>query len=69
MIDENLGGKADRKRIQKTKCINALYRISELLKAHYKMIAGNERVIRLLAQACKVVGEEKQDDALLVRAA
>lgn len=58
MIDENLGGKADRKRILKTKCVNALSKIDEILKAHMDIIAENEKLRRLLAQACKVVGEE-----------
>ena len=42
MIDENLGGKSDRKRIQKTKCVNALSKISVILKSHMDVIQGNE---------------------------
>ena len=49
MIDENLGGKADRKRIQKTKCINALSKITEILKSHMDIIVENEKLLRSLA--------------------
>lgn len=68
MIDENLGGKADRKRIQKTKCINALSKISEILKTHMEIIQENEKLLRLLAQSLKVVGEEIQDPSMIQRA-
>jgi hypothetical protein len=68
MIDENLGGKSDRKRIQKTKGVNALSKISEILKSHMDVIQENEKLVRLIAQSFKVVGEETQDPSLIQRA-
>jgi hypothetical protein len=68
MIDENLGGKSDRKRIQKTKCVNALSKISEILKTHMDVIQENEKLVRLIAQSFKVAGEETQDPSLIQRA-
>jgi hypothetical protein len=59
IIDENLGGKADRKKIQKTKCINALFKITEILKSNMDIIADNEKLVKALASSLKVVGEEK----------
>jgi hypothetical protein len=67
MIDENLGGKADRKKILKTKCVNALAKIAEILKAHLDIIRDNEKLLRLLASSVKVVGEERRDPALVAR--
>lgn len=59
LIDENLGGKADRKQIEKRKCINALSQIVGVLGGQIdSVIASNERLARLIANALKVVGEE-----------
>ena len=59
LIDENLGGKADRKQIEKKKCVNALSQIVTLLSNQIdSVIVSNERLARLLANAFKVVGEE-----------
>jgi hypothetical protein len=59
LIDENLGGKADRKQIEKKKCVNALSQIVNLLANQIdSVIISNERLARLLANAFKVVGEE-----------
>jgi len=69
LIDENLGGKADRKQIEKKKCINALDSILGVVGDRIDtVIHCNERVVRLIANAYKVVGEETMKVEMIKRA-
>ena len=69
LIDENLGGKADRKQIEKRKCINALSSIINALGDHIdSLLLTNERLSRLISNAFKVVGEENHEVSYVKRA-
>jgi uncharacterized protein YoxC len=69
LIDENLGGKADRKQIEKKKCINTLALIVEAVGDKIEtVIHCNERVVRLIANAYKIVGEETMQVEKIKRA-
>jgi len=68
LIDEHLGGKADRKLLEKTKYTSALHIIAIKVEAHDEVIRGNESLARSLYSAFKVVGEEKRDYALVDKA-
>ena len=69
LIDENLGGKADRKQIEKKKCIDALAQILDIAGERIEsVIHCNERVVRLMANAYKVVGEETMKVELIKKA-
>ena len=61
LIDENLGGKADRQQLEKKKFVRALSSIADAVSSQMDVSTKNERVSRLLASAFKVVGEESLD--------
>lgn len=61
LIDENLGGKADRQQLEKKKFVKALSSIADAVSLQMDVSTKNERVSRLLASAFKVVGEESLD--------
>ena len=68
LIDENLGGKADRKELQKKKYVSALTRISEKIALHQDVISRNESIARSLASSFKVIGEETKNYPYIQRA-
>jgi hypothetical protein len=68
LIDENLGGKADRKQIQKTKYVRALTSLVEKISSHEDTLNNNERIQRDIAVASKVIGEERRDFNYIAKA-
>jgi|LauGreDrversion4_2_1035121.scaffolds.fasta_scaffold30365_3 hypothetical protein len=68
LIDEHLGGKADRKQLEKAKFVSALFRMANKIEAHSEIIKGNDSIARSLYSAFKTIGEEKNDFTYIEKA-
>ena len=65
LINENVGGKADRKKIEKAKYLKYLKQVSDIFDSTK---SESERFKRILCESYKIIGEETHSELYIMKA-